>query len=119
MSASNAEGGIYNLWLLSMITGASFNLVTIPKEIKYGQSLSDVNSAETKKLFEAGLARGRSGKPWHRMNPPSDRNQLQYLVGGEPLGEAFERNYFQQTLSQENTAGSDYIDKPASHCGTP
>ena len=116
MGTTNAESGIYNLWLLSMITGARFNLVSIPKEIQYAQSMRDVKPTETRKMYEMGLARGRSGTPWHSMNPPSDRGQLQHLVGGEPLGDAFERNYFQQTLSQDDEAGAARRGQAGSHC---
>lgn len=116
MATSNSEGGIYNLWLLSMIVGARFNLVSIPPDIQYAQSMSDVDPDETKKLYEVGLARGRSGSPWQSLHPPSDQDQLKYLVGGETLGDAFERDFLQQTLQQEGAAGTNYKAEAASHC---
>ena len=113
MGNSIAETGIYNLWLLSMISGARFNLVSIPPDIQYAQSMSDVKPEETRRMYEVGRARGRSARPWHSMNPPSDSSQLKYMVGGEPLGDAFERNYFQQMASQSSSADAR---QPPNHC---
>ena len=43
-----------------------------------GFHLIDVKPEETQKMYEVGRARGRSGSPWHSMDPPSDSNQLKY-----------------------------------------
>ena len=92
----SVEEGIYTLWLLSMISDSQFNLVHIPNELQIASSVSQVSPADAKYLFTHGQARGKTGNPWHTLEPPEDKSELLWMIGGEPLANAFERKYFQQ-----------------------
>ena len=113
----NAANGVYELWLHSAVSGARFSVVSVPSDIQYATSLEDVNPEETTRLFEAGRALGRTGTPWHTMNPPVDQEHLQQLLSGEPLGNAFERNMFAQTAARET--GQRPAGETDGRCGWP
>ncbi len=98
--SKNARGGVYELWLSSMIFGARFNLVAIPADIQYATSLSDVNPEETSRMFEVGRTRGKTGQPWQVIPPPDSLYELRRALGGEPLDQAFDRSYYRHVVSQ-------------------
>lgn len=94
----NAENGIYKLWLMAMIHGARFHLVSVPPQLSLTGNMISVDTAETAFLRDQGMARGRTGTPWHTQLPPTNYDQLQELIGGEPLENAFQRSFYQQHL---------------------
>lgn len=98
LMSTNAANGIYKLWLSAMVTGTRFNVIAVPADIEYANSLSDVKPEETDRLFEVGRTRGLTGAPWHTLLPPADSVGLKNMVAAETLANAFERNYLEQSM---------------------
>ena len=60
---------IYQIYVTVQRAGAQFNLMYIPDDIPETKDPLEFEPDEMRKLFEAGRAFGRSGRPWHREPP--------------------------------------------------